>query len=198
MKTKSILFILIVMLTLSGCDIAKQVSGAYNLTQCKYDFNSISALNLAGMDLSKGISAMQILRLTPILTGKPSSIPLNFTLNLDVTNPNSTAAMLHGLQYILHIDDVQFTSGTVNRALNIASGEKQVLPLSIGLDLATLLTGESKDATLNIVKNIAGINDQKLQVTLQIRPTFMIGNQPVASPVYIPVEFSFGGEKNKP
>ncbi len=195
MKTKSILLILTVMLTLSGCDVAKQISGAYNLTQCKYDFNSISALKLAGMDLSKGISAIQILQLTPILTGQSSSIPLNFTLNLDVTNPNSTAAMLHGLQYILNIDDVQFTSGTVNQALNIASGEKQILPLSIGLDLATLLTGESKDAALNIVKNIVGINDQKSQVTLQIRPTFMIGNQAIASPAYIPVKFSFGGKK---
>lgn len=195
MKTKSIFLLLTVMLTFSGCDVAKQVSGAYNLTQCKYDFNSISAMNLAGVDLSKGISALQVVQLTSVLTGNASSIPLNFNLNIDVSNPNPTAAMLHGLQYILNIDNVQFTTGTINQALNIASGEKQLLPLSIGLDLATLLKGESKDAALNIVKNIAGINDQKSQVTLQIRPTFMIGNQAITSPAYIPVQFAFGGKK---
>jgi len=195
MKIKNLFILLTVIIAITGCDVAKQVGGAYNLTQCKYDYNSISGLQLAGMDLSRGISAMQVLQLTPILTGQATSIPLNFTLNLDVTNPNSTAAMLHGLQYILSIDNVQFTSGTINQALNIASGEKQMLPLTIGLDLATLLKGETKDAATNIVKNFVGINDQKSQVTLQIRPTFMIGNQAIASPVYIPVQFSFGGKK---
>lgn len=195
MKTKSILLLLTVLFTFSGCDVAKQVSGAYTLTQCKYDFNSISALNVAGMDLSKKISPVQIVQLTSLLTGKPSSIPLQFNLNLDVDNPNPSAAMLHGLQYILNIDNVQFTTGTINQALNIAAGAKQTLPLSIGLDLATLLSGDSKDATLNIIKNIAGVNDQKSQVTLQIRPTFMIGSQPVTSPVFIPVQFAIGGKK---
>lgn len=195
MRIKSLFILLTVILSITGCDVAKQVSGAYNLTQCKYDFNSISGLQLAGMNLSQGISPMQILQLTPVLTGQASSIPLDFTLNLDVSNPNPTTAMLHGLQYILSIDDVQFTTGTVNQALNIGSGEKQILPLVIGLDLATLLRGETKDAVTNIVKNFVGVNDKKSQVTLQIRPTFMIGNQSITSPVYIPVQFAFGGKK---
>lgn len=194
MKIRNFLFLLTVILSFAGCDVAKQVGGAYNLTQCKYDFKSISGLQLAGMDLSRGVSAMQLLQITPILTGQASSIPLNFTVNLDVTNPNQTAAMLHGMQYILSIDNVQFTSGSVNQSLNIASGQSQVLPLSIGLDLATLLTGETKDAVTNIVKNFIGINNQKSQVSLQIRPTFLIGNQTISSPVYIPVQFSFGGK----
>lgn len=195
MKMKQFFCLFLTLILISGCDVAKQVGGAYNLTQCKYDFNSISALNLAGMDLSRGINAMQVLQLTPILTGQATSIPLNFTLNLDVANPNQSAAMLHGLQYILSIDDVQFTTGTVNQSLNVPAGGKQILPLTIGLDLATLLKGETKDAVQNIVKNFIGINNQQSQVTLQIRPTFMIGDRAIASPVYIPVRFSFGGKK---
>ncbi len=191
---KQFLCLFISILFLSGCDVAKQVGGAYNLTQCKYDFNSISALNIAGMDLSRGINAMQILQLTPVLTGQATSVPLNFTLNLDVTNPNQTAAMLHGLQYILSIDNVQFTTGTINQSLNIPSGEKQMLPLAIGLDLATLLKGETKNAVENIIKNFIGINNKQSQVTLQLRPTFMIGDRAIASPAYIPVSFSFGGK----
>lgn len=195
MKTKSILFILTVMLTLSGCDVAKQVSGAYNLTQCKYDFNSISGLQLGGTDLSRNLSATQILQLTTLLTGQPSSVPLNFTLNVDVTNPNATTAMLNGLQYILSIDNVQFTSGSINEAFSVDAGAKQVLPLAIGLDLATLLSGDTKDAVVNIVKNLAGINNQQSQVNLQIKPTFKIGNQSLSAPAYIPVQFAFGGKR---
>lgn len=195
MKTKIFILLFIPLLLLSGCDAAKQIGGAYNLTQCKFDYNSITNLNLAGLDLSRGVSALQLLQLTPLLTGQAKSIPLSFKLNLDVTNPNQSAAMLHGLQYILSIDNVEFTTGTLNQALNIPGGDKQVLPLTIGLDLATLLTGDTKDAVVNIVKNFIGVNDQKSEVSLQLRPTVMIANTPIQSPAYIPVRFSFGGKK---
>ena len=134
----------------------------------------MSNLTLSGMNLnSSGLSAMNILKLTSILTGKSSSIPLNMTLNINVKNPNTTAAMLNGLQYIINIDDIQFTTGQLNQQLNIASGSTSVLPLNIGVDLATLMKNNSKDAILNIAKNIAGISGNKSKVTLQLKPTFL-------------------------
>jgi len=195
MKSNQIVFLLILLLSFSGCDVAKQVGGAYNITQCKYDFQSISNLTLSGMDLSKGVSLAYIPQITSILSGSASSIPLNLTLNLDVKNPNQSAALLNGLQYILSIDNVQFTTGTLNQSLNIPAGGNQLLPLQIGVDLATLLKGESKNAVQNIAKNFLGMSNQKSNVTLQLKPTFMIGGQPIVSPVYIPVNFSFGGGK---
>lgn len=180
---------------LSGCNVAKDLGGAYNMIQCKYDYNSISNLNLAGMDLSKGLSVANALKLTPLLTGNASSIPVSFTLNMDVTNQNQSAALLHGLQYILSIDNVEFTTGSLNQSLNIPGGSKQLLPVVMAFDIATLLKGETKDAVTNIVKNLAGVNDQQSNINLQIRPTFMIGGYPVTSPVYIPVSFAFGGKK---
>jgi len=182
---------------LSGCDVARQVGGAYNVIHCKYDYNSISSINLAGIDINQGLSVTNIARATALLSGggSTSSIPLNFTLNLDVTNPNQSAAFLNGLDYILSIDNVQFTTGSLNQTLNVPAGQKGLLPLSIGFDLATFLKGDSKDAVVGIVKNFVGIGDQKSNVSLQIRPTFMIGNTAVPSPAYIPVSFAFGGKK---
>jgi LEA14-like dessication related protein len=165
------------------------------MTQCKYAYHSISNLSLSGMDLSNGISLAYIPRITSILTGASSSVPLNFTLNLDVNNPNLSAALLHGLQYMLSIDNVNFTSGTLQQSLDIPAGGSQLLPLVIGLDLNTLLKGESKDAVVNIAKNFIGIGNQPSNVTFRIKPTFMIGNVPVTAPDYIPVSFSFGGGK---
>lgn len=101
--------------------------------------------------------------------------------------------MFNGLQYIISIDDIQFTTGVVNQALNIASGQTQTLPLSIGVDLASLMKNNSKDAVVNIAKNLIGIGSKKSNVNVQLKPTFMIGSVPVTSPVYIPVNFSFGG-----
>ncbi len=195
MKIKLLLTSLFVFIFLSGCDVSKDLTSAYNMTQCKYSYKSISGLTVSGMNLSNGFSAAYIPKLTSFLSGSASSIPLNFTLNLDVNNPNQSQAVLNGLQYIISIDDVQFTTGNVNQSLNIKAGETQVLPLTIGVDVATLMKGESKSAVQNITKNFIGIGGKESKVTVQLKPTFIIGGQPITSPVYIPVSFSFGGNK---
>ncbi|MDH6306235.1 LEA14-like dessication related protein [Parabacteroides sp. PF5-5] len=194
MKLKVFLFFFAIFFTFSGCDVAKQLGSAYNFTQCKFNYNSLTNLTLSGTNLSKGLSAANILQLTSLLTGNASSIPLNFTLNLDVTNPNQSAAALSGLQYILNIDDVEFTTGTINQSFNVAANSTQVMPLTIGFDLATLLTGSSKNAVLNIAKNFLGLGNEKSNITFQVKPSFNIGGYPLTSPVYIPVSFSFGGK----
>ena len=194
MKRGTLLFSFILCMVLSGCGILKQLEGVYNMTECKYDYHSISQMTLSGIDVTNGVSITSIPTVLSILSGQASSVPLNFNLNLDVSNPNASDALMHGMDYILSIDNIQFTTGALNRSLTIPSGGQQMLPINIGFDLMTLLRGESKDAVVSIVKNIIGIGDQKSNITLQVKPTFMIGSYPVASPMYIPVSFSFGGK----
>ena len=194
MKTRILGIALTLAVILSGCDVSKEVAGAYNMTQCKYEYNSISNLTVSGMNLSSGLSATNVLKLTSILSGQASSIPMDFTLNLNVKNPNQTAAAMHGMQYIISIDDIQFTTGSVNQSMNIAAGGTQTLPLTIGVDIASLMKNNSKSAVENIAKNFLGIGSSKSKVTVQLKPTFLLGNTPITSPVYIPVSFSFGGK----
>lgn len=191
---KRILALCVIIATLISCDsVQKSLSSTYNMINCEYNYKSISGLTVSGIDVSKGLSVTSIPKITSILSGTASSIPLNFNLNLDVKNPNQSAAMLNGLQYIISIDDIQFTTGSVNQALNIGAGQSQTLPLSIGVDLATLMKNNSKDAVVDIAKNFIGIGNKKSNVSVQLKPTFMVGNVPITSPVYIPVSFSFGG-----
>ncbi|MDR1504311.1 MAG: hypothetical protein LBT43_17825 [Prevotella sp.] len=191
---KRILALLLVVTTLVGCDSVQQgLRSTYNLINCEYSYKSITGLTISGMNLSNGLSVTSIPKVTSILSGTATSIPLNFTLNVNVKNPNESAALLHGLQYIVSVDDIEFTTGSINQTLNIASGQTQTLPLTIGVDLATLMKNNSKDAVTEIAKNFLGIGSKKSNVSLQLKPTFMIGNTPVASPMYIPVNFSFGG-----
>lgn len=193
MKKRIFIFLAIVA-TLISCDsVQKSLTSSYNMINCNYSYKSISGLSISGMNLSNGLSVTSIPKITSILTGTASSIPLNFTLNLDVNNPNQSSAMLNGLQYIISIDDIQFTTGSINQALNIDAGQTQTLPLTIGLDLATLMKSNSKDAVVDIAKNFIGIGSKKSNVTVQLKPTFMIGSVPITSPAYIPVSFSFGG-----
>lgn len=190
---KRIITLLLVTITLFSCDVTKELSGAYNMINCQYSYKSISGFTVSGMNLSNGVSPLYIPKLTSILTGSATSIPVDFTLNLNVKNPNQSEALLHGLQYIVSIDDIKFTSGTLNKSLNIPSGETQTLPLTIGIDLASLMKNNSKEAITDIAKNFIGIGSKKSNVTVQVKPTFLIGNTPVTSPTYIPVNFSFGG-----
>ncbi|NDV94639.1 hypothetical protein D0T84_06845 [Dysgonomonas sp. 521] len=191
---KRILTLLAIATVLMGCDTVQQsLSSTYNMINCEYNYKSISGLTVSGMNLSNGLSVTSIPKITSILSGSASSIPLNFTLNLDVKNPNQSAAALNGMQYIISIDDIQFTTGSVNQALNIGAGQSQTLPLTIGVDLVSLMKNNSKDAVLDIAKNFIGVGSKKSNVKVQLKPTFMVGSVPVTSPVYIPVSFSFGG-----
>ena len=193
---KKILALLLAIVSLTGCSSLQEgITSSYNMINCDYNYKSISGLTISGMNLSNGLSVTSIPKVTSILSGNASSIPLNFTLNMDVKNPNKSAAMLNGLQYIISVDDIQFTTGSLNQTLNVAAGETQTLPINIGLDLATLMKNNSKDAVVDIAKNFIGIGSKKSNVTVQLKPTFMIGGVPITSPSYIPVVFSFGGTK---
>lgn len=193
---KRILALLVVVATLVSCDSVQQsLKSTYNMVNCEYNYKSISGLTVSGINVSNGLSLTAIPKITSILTGSASSIPLNFNLNLDIKNPNQSAAMLQGLQYILSIDGIQFTTGSINQSLNIAAGQTQTLPLSIGVDLASLMKSNSKDAVVDIAKNFLGMGSKKSEVSLQLKPSFNVGGTSIASPIYIPVSFSFGGTK---
>lgn len=194
---KKIFFLMLATIALitTSCNVAKQANGAYNLTKCEYSYHSVSDMVLSGINLnSSSLSPLNILKLTAIFSGKASSIPLHLTLNVNVKNPNSTPAILNGLQYIISVDDIEFTTGRINQQINIASGTTSMVSLNIDLDLASLMKTYSKDAIINIGKNIAGISGEQSKVTLQLKPIFLIGGVPVASPVYYPVNFTFGGK----
>lgn len=193
---RGILVVLIFTITLISCDsLQKGLMSSYNMVNCEYSYKSISGLSISGINVSNGLSLTAIPKITSILSGTATSIPMDFTLNLNVKNPNQSEALMNGLQYIISIDDIQFTTGSINKTLSIASGQTQILPLSIGFDLATLMKGDSKDAVVEIAKNFAGIGSKKSNVTIKLKPSFNVGNSLITSPIYIPVSFSFGGTR---
>jgi hypothetical protein len=181
-------------LVMFSCDVAQQVLGTYQLTQCKYDFNSISGLSLAGINLQNAnsissLNPLSLASLTSAFASKSGSLPLNFTLNLDVSNPGLQAALLNGLGYVLEIDGHEMTTGKLQQKLQIDGGQKVVLPISMAFDLKKVLSGESVDAIKNLAFNFAGIGGGSSDVTVKLQPSFTVGNQVITSPSYIPVSF---------
>ncbi|MDR2882773.1 MAG: hypothetical protein LBU98_03230 [Alistipes sp.] len=188
--------------TVTSCDVLRQVAGTYNMTNCKYDFRSLTEVSVAGIDISRGLSPLDTPRILGLLAGgSTGSLPVACTVNLDVQNPGSSEAILGGMEYVLAIDGVDFTSGAVARHLSVAPGATGSLPIPMTFDVAALLRGESRDAVMGVVRNLVAMSglasvgtDEPSRVTLNIRPSFNVAGQTVASPVFIPVGFSFGGK----
>ena len=193
---KKTIFFLSFLVILSSCDVLKQVAGAYSFTQCEYEYNSISGLTLGGINLQNvtSLTSLNPLTAASLLTSfsNNSPLPLQFTLNLNVKNPNLTTASLSGLQYILEIDGVQMTEGMLNKAVSIISGESAVVPVLLSFDLKEVLSGQSADAVKNFAFNFIGLGNAASNVTIKLRPNMTVGTQSITSPVYIPVSFTYG------
>ena len=195
MKKIIALFSLIVLFQLQSCDVAKQLVGTYALTQCKYDYNSIAGLTLAGINLQNvsSLSSLNVANVTNLLAAfsSPSgSLPLNFTLNLDVSNSGVQTAILNGANYILEIDGLEMTQGLFNQQLQVQSGGKSTLPIAMAFDLKKVMSGQSLDAIKNLAFNFAGIGSASSKVTVKLKPSFVIGGSVVSLPDYIPISFT--------
>jgi len=178
-----------------SCDVAKQLVGTYALTQCKYIFESITGLSLGGINLQNvnsisSLNPVAAANLLAAFTTTSGSLPLNFTLNLGVTNPSTQTAILNGANYILEIDGMEMTQGGINQQLQIGSGQQATLPITIGFDLKKALNGQTLDAIKNLAFNFAGIGSASSNVTLKLKPDFMVNGSTMSTPDYIPISFT--------
>lgn len=192
---KQLLILLSFILITSSCDVAKNMAGTYSLTQCEYKYGSINNLNLAGVNLQNVTSLSSLNPLTAanlVAAFSKSTLPLQFTLNLNVKNPNYQTAILNGLQYVLVIDNIEMTTGSVDSKMQIATGQIAQLPINISFDLKKAMKGETGDAVKNLAFNFVGLGDTPSNVTIKLKPTIDINGQLMASPVYIPVFFTYG------
>jgi LEA14-like dessication related protein len=130
-------------------------------------------------------------KLVTAFSSPSGTLPLNFNLNLDVTNPNPQTALLNGLSYILEIDGLEMTQGVMQRQIEVAGGGgKSVLPINLAFDLKKVASGQSMETLKNLIFNFAGIGSNPSNVTFRIKPNFTIGGNTISAPAYIPVSFT--------
>jgi hypothetical protein len=195
MQIKKVALSLLLFVNIASCNVAEQLAGAYSMTQCKYSYNSISSLSLAGINLqnASSLSSLNPLAAANLLTAfgtSQGSLPLQFTLNLDIANPGSRPAMLNELGYILEIDGIEMTQGSSSSQLQIAGGQKALLPVKLSFDLKKVMSGQSLSAIKKLAFNFAGIGDEVSNVTMKLQPSLLIDGKTYKSPSYIPVSFT--------
>lgn len=194
---KSILM-LSVMLLLSGCDIMNKIGGAYQLSQSEYRYRSVNNIQLSGLNLgdASGISLSNLATIATILSGGlgMQSIPFSLTLNMDVTNPNTTAAFLDALDYAIQINEMEFVEGKMDIPIRIEPGETKVVGVPISVDLKALMNRYSQERVSSEMSGFLGITPNKTAVSVKLWPKFFVGETLVKVPAPIPVVFNFGGK----
>ena len=187
-KFKKSLIVLFVMLGLSSCDVLNQVAQMYNFRNCTFDFNSVNQIEMLGINLSKGMSrdnlnAAQLLSLIDAVSSR--RLPVSFNVNVDVKNPNSIAASMTKMDYILSLNGKEVISTTMSQGINVPANSNSMVTIPITTDLFQLFSGESADAIVNLAFKLAGANSEPVNVGLKVKPYININGQQMAYPDYI-------------
>lgn len=187
-KLKRTLMVLFVTVGLASCNVLTQVAQMANFANCTFDFNSVNQIQMLGINLSKGMSRENLnitqgLALVNAISNR--SLPVTFNVNLDVSNPNSIAASMAKMDYILTLNGKQVISTTMNNSVNVPAKSSNTITIPITTDLFQLFSGESADAIVNLAFKLAGASSNPVNVGLQVKPYITIGNQQLAYPNYI-------------
>ena len=187
-KLKKTVMILCVALGLASCDVLTQVAQMANFANCTFNFDSVNNIQMLGANLSKGmtrenLNISQGLALVNAIAKK--SLPVTFNVNLDVKNPNSIAASMAKMDYILTLNGKQVVSTTLNQAINVPANSNNTVSIPITTDLFQLFSGESADAIVNLAFKLAGASSNPVNVGLKVKPYINIGNQQLAYPDYL-------------
>lgn len=193
-KTLKFLLLLLVTLGLTGC---ASVKGLKNFVDCSFDFNSVSNVRLASIDITnaKSIKSLKITDAPKILSAiSNKSLGLSLNVNVDVKNPNNQAARLDGFDYILWIDDMEMLSGSMDKQLNVGANQKSTLAIPFTLNLSQILTPKKLGSTGSFAFGLATDNADNSRVKVSLKPYFTIGSKTIKFPSYITI----GGDKIMP
>ncbi|MGE5425012.1 MAG: LEA type 2 family protein [Syntrophothermus sp.] len=188
--------LMILSIVISSCTVTNQISQMAALALCDFRINSVSNVTLAGVNVQtiRSLQDLSIGDAARLMTAAASgSFPLAMQVNIDVKNPNGTAAGMNRMEWILFIDDIQMTSGVVNQSLYVpANNGVASLPIGVAVDLKKVLQGKSLDALVNFGLNLSGNGNKPTRLLTKIKPTILIGQTQLAYPGYINVRTEFG------
>ena len=181
-----------------SCSILDQTSEMKTFTKCLFRFVDVQDVVLAGVDVQEvqSFSDLSFTEATNLsMSALSGKLPLGFTVNIEVKNPNPEKASMTDLYWILFIDDIEITEGKVGTKVTVPpNGGTAVMPVDVQVDLFKILTGESADAVMNFGMNLAGTGNEPSRVKLKIKPYVNIGMTRVKYPAFFTIEEEFVSE----
>lgn len=189
---KKSVWLLVVAVVVSACSLMQAIA----LKDCRYTYAKMTDVSFLGMTSADMLTLTGPARLAVGLLGK-SDAPLDFTIHLNIYNPNQTTAAMEALYYRVLLDSVQVTEGSMKESFMVVGGATEDLPIKLSVDMKALLHSDNRPVITRAIKNIIGLNADPTNVTVLLKPTVRMGSSLVTSPVFIPVNFTYTGKKAK-
>ncbi len=195
-RVKFLLYtVVLLMVIVEGCSVVRQIHDTKNFARCEFRLSTVENLTLAGINIQRIKSTRDLtltdgMRFATALT--QSQLLLNFTLNIEVRNPNAEQASLNRLEWILFIDDMRLLDGRVDNKVSVtASGGIATLPLQLSEELKKALSGRSAEALGNFALNLAGEGNKPTRFMLRVKPTIDVLGFQIEYPDYFDVKTEF-------
>lgn len=198
-STKKILVVpILFLLFFTSCDVLQQVNQVSNLSKCDFKLESVQNLKLAGINVQNisSLSDLKMLDATRLAAAVTNQqFPLDFLLNIEAKNPNSSAAGITKIDWILLIDNIEMTQGMLDRQVTIpANNGVAIIPMQMNVDLKKVLSGKSADAILNFGLNLSGNGNKPTRFTLKVKPTITVNGFPITYPGYLSVNTEYASK----
>lgn len=166
----------------TGCATLQELA---NFAKCKFRYTNVTNTQVAGINVQQiksfdDLTLMDAAKVTGALV--QGKLPINFTMNLQVSNPNPTTAALSKMKWVAFIDDKVLTNGVLQEKVTIASQGTANLPLTIQGDLLKVF---SKNDAASKAFGLTDLNGVPKRIGLKIRPTINIGGLDWEYPGYI-------------
>jgi len=184
--------VLLLAILANSCNFLKEIS---TLGKCEFRVTTLEDPEIAGVDVShvRSFTDLSFVDMGVISASfLKGDLPLSFTLNVEVRNPNPAMAALNGLEYLAFIDDVEVASGQLDRRIEIpANGGVESIPLRLNTDLIDILKKDSRQALVNFGLNLADAGNRPTRVSIKIKPTILVGAMEINYPGYFTVQHDF-------
>ena len=185
---------------LSSCSVAKQIDMAKTFAKCDFSVQNIEHMQLADIKIqnvksAKDLSLKKAAQLTDALTKK--TLPLTFTINLSVENPNEKPAGMSRLEWIVLIDNNEIVRGALDQIVEILPDSDATVPLNIEMDLKKSFSNESAESLVKLAFNLAGEGDKPTRITVKVKPTINVAGLNIEYPGYIDVHTKINSEQGK-
>ena len=191
-RMKRLLIFTAIVIMIPACAILSELTA---LTKCEFSFHSAQDPLVCGIDVNSRQSFTDFSFLdgqkiaANILNG---TLPFHITANIEVKNPGVSTAAVNSIQWITFIDDIQVAQGTVSDRVEVApSGGVSMIPIRIQTDLFEYLEGDNPRTMLNFALNLVDAGNQPTRLSMKIKPSVLIGNQPVVYPGFFTISKEF-------
>lgn len=191
MKKYLVNFLLLLMLSLTFVS-CRGVREAVAMKDCDYKFSRVGDVSFVGIGKETFTQRGGMTKALKALAVNAIEMPLQFTLYLNVSNPNKRRAAVEHLDYIVSINGVEFAQGETKSEFSVEAGTTAELALPFTINVRGLIDSEHAKAVRKILFSMIGLDASQTSIKVQIKPTVRCQPSVYKSPVFIPIEFEYG------